>query len=55
MKTIEKAEKAWSEYKYKDIPQVSRTAFLEGFVEGYNQKLREIHETIDFHNNPENE
>lgn len=55
-KAMEKAEAAWNAYEFKDIPQVTKTAFLEGFVEGYTKCLTESSQTLReyFHNNPEN-
>ena len=54
-KAMDLAEAAWNEYPFKDIPQVTKTAFLEGFVEGYAKCLTESSQTLReyFHNNPE--
>lgn len=52
---MRKAEAAWEQNPYKDIPQVTKTAFLEGFVEGYTERLKEESQTMKeyIHTNPE--
>lgn len=46
MNVIDKAEAAWNEYIYRDIPVLCKRAFIDGFIQGFMAGQKEIKKYI---------